>query len=106
MIIVKFLTVNSFAAISEDSGAKIEAVATAYEANPIFRFVFLGRMFVTVMIAVVMPGLAMATYYYFRKKVDQGRMEADSLEFFVLFAFFTLLVNMTNDSAIYLAKVM
>jgi hypothetical protein len=97
MLIVKLLTMFAFSITNKDTGAEISAVAVAYETNPFFKLALMLGQTGYILQFIILPATAMATYYYFRRRVKQGKVDIDSLTFFVQFAFFSLLVNIFND---------
>jgi len=104
MLLVKLFTIFLFVQITEETKASIEAVATVYEANPLAKIAINLKQIGMVLIVLVLPGSAMAGYYYMRRKAVKGKIDVDHLTFFVQFAFFTLLINIVNDGAALLSK--
>jgi hypothetical protein len=97
MLVVKLLTMFAFSITNKDTGAEISAVAVAYETNPFFKLALMLGQTGYILQFIILPATAMATYYYFRRRVKLGKVDIDSLTFFVQFAFFSLLVNIFND---------
>jgi hypothetical protein len=104
MILVKFCTIFLFVQVHEESGAEIEAIATAYEANPIMKIIFNLDKIKFILVSMILPAAGMAVYYYVRRRVLNGKVDIDTLEFFVMFTFFALVINVCNDGAALLSK--
>lgn len=99
MLAVKFMTIFMFVQIHQDTGAEIESVAVAYEANDIFRLALsMGKIGVVIEM-IIMPAGLMAYYYLLRRKVLHGKLDINTLMFFVQFIFFALVINVINDGA-------
>ncbi len=99
MLLVKLFTIFLFLQISKVSGATITAVATNYEANQLFKLALDLNHIGMILSVIIIPASAMAVYFYLRRKLFMGKIDLDSLMFFVQFAFFALLINIVNDGA-------
>lgn len=106
MLLVKFATMTIFSLISVETATEINAVATTYEANPIFQLAFNFRKIGLLLGTMIIPALAMAYYYYMRRKVFKGKLDIDVMLLYVQFAFFALLINIVNDGAVLFGKIM
>jgi len=104
MLLVKFTTIFLFVQISQDTGAEIESVATAYESNQVFKLATDLKNIGFILTIIILPASAMAFYYYMRRKVLMHKADLQSLIFFTQFAFFALLINIVNDGAALLSK--
>ncbi len=104
MLVIKFLTIFIFLQVSEDTGAEIEAVATAYEQNPIAKMLMSLESIRFMVSVMILPAIGMALYYLMRRRVKKGKVDMDTLTFFVQFVFFLLLVNIINDGAVLFSK--
>lgn len=104
MLAVKFATLFIFSMIHQETKADIDAITTAYEGNDLFKIAISFQKIGQVVGIIILPAAALATYFYYRRKVLAQRMELTDLSFFVQFVFFTLLINITNDGAVLLGK--
>lgn len=104
MLIVKFFSIFLFVQVHEESGAALESVATNYEANPFFKIAIQSKLIGYILSVIILPASVMAYYYYMRRKVLIGKVELDTLTFFVQFAFFAMLINIVNDGAALFSK--
>lgn len=104
MLLVRFLSVMVFYSVHVDTAASITDVVVAYEANPIMQWVFTLNKVGFVLGNLIVPGIAMATYYLFRYYAKKGKYSPIMLQFFVNFVFFTLLVNVSNDLGVFIGK--
>jgi hypothetical protein len=98
MILARVLTAIPLIEITEQTGAQIENVAIAYEANPLFKSFVDIKGIKAVMMLIIIPATAMAVYYFFRKRVKEGKMQIDSLCYFTTFAFFVMLMDSINNA--------
>ena len=105
MLLVKAFTIFLFAIITKESGAAIESVATTFEGNAIFRIGMSLGMIGYILTVIIIPASAMSFYYYMRRKVMKGKVDIDSLGFFVQFTFFALLINIVNDGSALCGKI-
>jgi len=80
-----------------ETGADIEAVHTTYEANPLFSAIMRLKFTGYVIQFIVIPAIASAVYFIFRRKVLFNKYSIDVLQFHVLFTFFFLFFNFIND---------
>ena len=99
MLAVKFMTVFTFTKIQEISGAEIESVATAFEQNQLFKIMLNLKNIGYVLGVIILPAMLMTYYFYMRRKVLENKVNIESLEYFVYFAFFSLILNIVNDGA-------
>lgn len=105
MLAIKAFTLFFFVQVSETTGETISNIATAYEANPLFMWAIQLENMSFIIGTIIMPASAIAIYIYMRRKAVQGKLDLDVLNFFVTFAFFSLLINIVNDGAILAGKV-
>ena len=103
MLTVKFFTLYNFTMIQEFTGVEIEQIATAYEGNDFFKIQISLQKIGYVLGGLILPAMLIALYLYNRRKVNVGKMDMDSLSFFVQFTFFMLLLNIVNDGASFIA---
>jgi len=104
MLIVKFTTVFLFVLIQEETAADINNIAIAYEGNDLFRIAMSLNKIGFLLSVLIVPASAMAFYYYMKRKVLNGKVDIDTVLFFVQFAFFLLLINIVNDGSALFAK--
>jgi hypothetical protein len=104
MLSVKAMTLFTFAMIHEETKADIDAIATAYEGNDLFKAAISFGKIGIIIETIMLPAFALAFYCFFRKKVLQGKGDLQTLSFIITFAFFALLINMVNDGSILLGK--
>lgn len=104
MLLTKAFTLFLFAQIHETTKAEIEAVAINYETNPLFLLGTQLQNIGFIITIIILPASAMAYYYYIRRKVKQGKADIDSMIFFVQFVFFSMLINIVNDGAVLIGK--
>jgi hypothetical protein len=104
MLLVKFCTIFAFVIIHEETGAEINAIATAYEGNDLFRIALSLDKIGFIITVIVLPAALMALYLHMRRKVREGKVDIATLEYYVYFTFFALLINITNDGAGLLGK--
>jgi len=105
MILCRFMTTAIFADTAQNLEVQTEVVAQAVESNPIMAAVFNLRKSGFVIMAFILPAMAMALYYFYRRRTKQGKFGIDNLLFFVTFAFFVFLINIFNDFAYFVATV-
>ena len=86
-----------FNMVADETGADIEAVHDAYEANPVFKALLNLRFVNYILQFIVIPALGFTIYFIFRRKVIEKRMGFDALEFQVMFLFFIIFMNFIND---------
>lgn len=102
VLFVKFATIFLFMQINEitaETGTTIQQVAQNYEANIFFKIAIeLGKAGYMISV-IILPAMAMAVYYYARRKVLKGKLNVDLLQFIVQFVFFTMCLNVVNDGA-------
>lgn len=104
--IVRYLTIGFMMYTAEDTKADIDAVYTAYEANPVAKFVLQMRGIKGILTDLVFPAILIATYIYFRSKVKKGRMDIDALRYHTNILFFAMLINVINDATYFIARIM
>lgn len=105
MIVLRFTTVSYISSIAEETGATISQVATLYEMDYIVKLLINLKQFGGMLIFFIIPAIAMALYYYYRHKTLKGLFDIQILRFFVIFAFFVFLLNMVNDLAAFLGRI-
>lgn len=104
MLLVKLITLTLFSYFTTTTGTDITAVATNFEANPLFKLFLNFQMIGYILGTIIVPASAMAVYYLIRRKVKNGKVDLQTLTFFVQFAFFSLLINIVNDGATLIGK--
>lgn len=105
MIVIRFLTIGYLSNIAEVSGATIEQVSNLYEMDIVAKLFINLQQFGGLLLLFIIPAIAMALYLYFRKKTLQGLFDVNTLYFFVTFTFFVFLLNIVNDLAAYLGRI-
>lgn len=106
VLLVKGFTLINFAMIHEETKASIENIATAREANPLFGILISLDKIGIVLAMIILPAMLMTFYHHMRRKVMVGKVDLQTMIFFVQFAFFSLLLNIVNDGAILLGKLL
>ena len=106
MILCRFMTTGIFAETAQNLETQTEVVAQAVEVNPIMAAVFSLQKSQFAIMMFVLPAMAMALYYFYRRRTKQGKFGIDNLMFFVTFAFFVFLINIFNDFAYFVAVVL
>lgn len=104
MLVVRFLSMMVFYSVHVDTAASIGDVVVAYEANPVAQWVFGLSKWGFLLGNLIVPGLAMSTYYLFRYFAVRKKYNRMYLQFFVNFVFFTMLINVVNDLAVFIGK--
>ena len=99
MLIVKFSTMFMISMIHEETGAEIESVALRYEANDLFKMEMSLLKMSYILVGFILPAGGIALYYYIKRKVRDKKVDLTTLEFFVSYTFFILLINVVNDGA-------
>ena len=89
-----------------ETGADIEAVHTAYEASPLFKYTMQLQMVGYVLQFIVVPAVGFAVYFMFRRKVLVNKYDIDVLQFNSLFLFFVVFFNFINDVFSLLGRVL
>ena len=82
---------------AEETGADISAVHTAYEANPIFKYLLTLKMANYVFQVLIVPAVGFTLYLLCRRKVLYDNYPFDTLQFHTIFRFFLILLNFIND---------
>lgn len=103
MLFCRFMTTAVFAETAQNLETQTEIVAQGIETNPIMAAVFTLEKSKLIIMMFVLPAMAMALYYYYRRKAKLDKFNIDHLLFFVSFAFFVFLINILNDFAYFVA---
>ena len=106
MIGCRFMTTAVFAETAQNLEVQTEVVAQAVEVNPIMTAVFSLEKSKFAIMMFILPAMAMALYYFYRRRTKQGKFELDNLMFFVTFSFFVFLINIFNDFAYFVSVVL
>lgn len=96
---VRIFTLIFMAKTAALTGAEIEQVMTIYESNPMAKYFLSLEQMKYAFNFIVLPGLVIATYLYFRKRTTKGKMDIDSLSYFTYLFFCVMLINFLNDCA-------
>jgi len=106
MIFVQYSTIGFIHYVSETTGADIKAVAIMYEQNPVAQYTILANKFVFVMQSLIIPGLLLAVYFMFRRKVMYGQLDLQGFMFYTQLFFFIMFMNFLNDITVIISTVM
>ena len=104
MLATRIMTISYFQMVSEETGVNIEKIATAYEQSPVTALLINLRKIGGIFVTLLLPGMAMAMYYMFRRSTLKGRMDIRDLSYMVSLMFFIFLINVINDAAYYVSK--
>ncbi len=105
MLATRFFTIFLVFDISEETGVEIEKVVKVYESNPIAVWVLNLHKIGYVLTTLVAPAFIIALYYTFRRAVIKGKFSVEYLGYYVTVFFVMMLINVINDAAYYLARV-
>lgn len=98
-IVMRIVVIITFNAVATETGAELEAIHTAYEANPLFEaFLNLGHINYAIQFLLI-PALLLTVYFTLRRRVLHNKYPIDTLRFHTLFLFFFLCMNLINDAA-------
>lgn len=95
-----------FSITATETGAEIQAVQTAYEANPIFKSLMQLKGIGYMLQFLIIPSFGCALYFLFRRKVLYDDYNVDTLQFMVLFIFWHMLFNFINDVVQLIGRIM
>ncbi len=104
MLATRFITIQGMVEITETTATTIREVATAYEGNPLMKYFMILSNLKGMLLIFIVPAIAMALYFYCRRKVLRRELALDTFIFFTLFAFFVFLINIVNDVAFYVGS--
>ena len=105
-LLVHAISIGIFSHINVETQTEITQVATNYEANVIFKMIMdLGKISYVIQF-IMIPGLLYATYFVFRRRVIDGKMDVELLTYFLNFAVMSLFVNLINDGSVLLGKLL
>lgn len=96
-ILTRMSTLFLFNVTATETGADIEAVHTAYEANPVTKLLMTLKMQGYILQFLFVPAIGFTVYFIFRRKVLYGGYNPDVLQFHTIFLFFFTLLNFVND---------
>jgi hypothetical protein len=106
ILAVRFFTIALIFEISETTGETVERIAQAFEANPIMELLFKLKSIGVIIITLLIPGAAYATYMLLRKRVLNKKMQPDTLYYYSNLIFFIMLFNFVNDLAYYVGRLL
>jgi len=106
MLLTRIFTISYFVEISKETGVAIEKIATAYEQSPVTAMLINLRKTGGILLTLILPAMVMAVYIAFRKLALKGKIDIKDLMYAVNLAFFIFFINIVNDAAFYLTKIL
>ncbi len=100
MIIARVLTLFYISAVATETKADIEAINKLYEVNPLQTLLFNLQTAKTILSVFLIPALSFATYMFFRRRTKQGKVDIDSLTFYVHFVIMIVILDIFNNLAL------
>jgi len=104
MLVARITTLFYISMVATETGADIESIITLYEASPLHKLLLNLTQSLLILQIFIIPTLALTIYLLFRRRLKTAKLNIETLWFFITFIFFVILMDILNNLALLLGR--